>query len=89
MASRARGSQQNERGSQQKATEREGRFTTGGCRPWLAEIGDFRIKRLFAESLERPRGRLADFGGFCIQRSFADSLERPGPGFGQICRFLY
>ena len=33
-------------------------FALGGRRCWLAEIGDFRIKRLFAESLERPRAQI-------------------------------
>ena len=64
--------------AQGQRLKREGGLSIGGCRPWLAEIGDFRIKRLFMENLERPRAQiLAKTCYSCIKRLFTESLERP------------
>ena len=66
-----------------------GGFSTWGLSPLAAEIGDFRIKQLFTESLERPRAQIWPIFAISV---FNAPLRRaskgPGPDlakFGDFC----
>ena len=69
LASRARGPQQNARGSQQKATEREGRFTTWGLSPLAVALGwpksaIFAVSGSLRRASEGPGPRFCRFWRF-------------------------